>query len=350
MPERINAPKVAIIMPAYNAAAYIADSVRSVLAQSERDIELIVVNDGSKDETARILAGMAREDPRLRPMTVPNGGPAMARNWGIEAMQPGTSFVMFVDSDDMLAPDAVEYALQGAAQGAALTVFGFTIVGADGSKRDYCEPAQSIGPDEMEEAFPRLYKANLLNQVWGKLYKAELVTGPEAVRFRDYRWGEDRLFVFDCLERTGQICVLPACKYSYVMHKGESLITKYYDKKFQVCLESDRQAEALGERFGVKDQAVLRYMFAKSVFSCITTLFSPSCPLSHEEKLAAVREIVDNEQVKRRCRDAAGGLPVNALCAIVQSGSPALVLAAFRLVALAGQTAPRLFTAIKHRK
>ena len=350
MAEIKPAPKVAVIMPAYNAAAYIADSVRSVLSQSCRDIELIVIDDGSQDDTADILAGLAAQDERMRSITVPNGGPAMARNRGIEAVRPGTEYVTFIDSDDALSTDAVEYALKGAENGAELVIFGFTIVGADGSKRDYFEPQQELRPGDLGEAFPRLYKANLLNQVWGKLYKTELLTGEDSVRFKDYRWGEDRLFVFDCLERAGLVRVLPDCQYSYVMHSGESLITKYYDKKFQVCLEADEQAERLAGRFGAEDQSVLRYMFAKSIFSCITTLFSPSCPLNYGEKLAEVRRILNNDRVQRRCRDTRLGLSVEVLCAVLRTGSAPLTLAAFRMVALAGQAAPRLFTAIKHKK
>lgn len=349
MPETGNAPRVALIMPAYNAAAFIAGSVRSVLDQSCRDIELIVVDDGSADGTWQILTELAAEDSRLRPIRAENGGPALARNRGLEAVRPGTDYVMFVDADDALEPDAVDYALKKAA-GAELVILGFAILREDGGENRYTEPEQRLGPAELGEAFPRLYKANLLNQVWGKLYKAELVTGEKGVRFADYRWGEDRLFIFDCLERVRAVQILPACKYRYVMHKGESLITRYYDRKFQVCLLADRRAEELAERFGSEDRAWLRTMFAKSVFSCLTNLFSPSCGLSRREKREAVREIVTNEQVRRRCRDAAGGLPVRLLCAVLRSGSVGLTLLCFRLVAWVGRAAPRLFIRLKHKK
>lgn len=349
MPETGNAPRVALIMPAYNAADSIAGAVRSVLSQSCRDIELIVVDDGSGDGTGQILAELAAQDGRLRPIRAENGGPARARNRGLEAVRPGTDYIMFVDADDVLEPDAVAYALEKSA-GAELVLMGFAILREDGGESLYAEREQRLGPAELGEAFPRLYKANLLNQVWGKLYKAELLTGEAGVRFADYRWGEDRLFIFDCLERVKTVQVLPACKYRYVMHRGESLITRYYDKKFQVCLLADRRAEALAERFGSEDQAWLRAMFAKSVFSCLTNLFSPSCGLSSREKRDAVREIVTNEQVRRRCRDAAGGLPVRFLCAVLRSGSVGLNLLCFRLVAWVGRAAPQLFIRLKHRK
>ncbi len=349
MEETKTAPKVAVIMPAYNARATVEAAAESVLGQSFRDLELLVVDDGSTDGTGALLDRLAEKDGRLRPLRVENGGPALARNRGLEALKPGTEYVLFIDADDALAPDAVAYALAGA-EGADLVFFGYTILDARGGRRDYGEPEQSLGPADLGEAFPRLYKANLLNQVWAKLFRAELLRGADGIRFQDYRWGEDRLFIFDCLERSAKVRVLPESKYCYVMRPGESLITKYYGKKFQVCLEADRRAEALAERFGAGEAPALRYMFAKSVFSCLTTLYSPSCPLTGREKRAFARQVMREERVRRRCREAGSGLPTAVLCAVLRAGSPGLTLAAFRLVALAGELSPRLFMALKHRK
>ncbi|MBO5556438.1 MAG: glycosyltransferase family 2 protein [Oscillospiraceae bacterium] len=343
------APFTTVIMPAYNADGSIAASVRSVLDQTVPDLRLIVVDDGSTDRTRQVLDALAREDPRLLPLTVENGGPAAARNRALELLDADTDFVMFLDADDLLLPDALAYALEGTRAGADLVIFGFTILGTDGSLRDYCEPEQLLPAEELGTALPRLYKANLLNQVWGKLFRAEPIRRA-GIRFPDYRWGEDRLFVFSFLEQARSVHVLPDCKYRYIMHEGESLISRYYDRKFPVCLEVDQRMEALCRRFAVNDEADCRYMFAKSVFSCLTTLFAPSCPLGEEEKRQAVQQILDEPQVRRRCRDTRAGLPTELLCRCLRSGSAGLNLLVFRLVAWTGQTAPALFMALKHRK
>lgn len=343
------APKVAVIMPAYNAQEYIEGSVKSVLAQSHGELELIVVNDGSSDATGDILRRLAAGDKRLRPISVANGGPALARNRGLDEVSPDAEYIMFIDSDDALSPDAIEYALSGAENGADMVVFGYVICGTDGSEREYSEPEQRVPRAGLGGSLARLYKANLLNQVWGKLYSARLLR-ENNIRFRDYRWGEDRLFIFDCLEHVGEIRVLPQCKYRYIMHKGESLITRYYDKKFAVCLEIDCRVEKLCRELRVTDEEDFRYMFAKSVFSCLTNLYSRSCTLTAEEKRRIAKEIIGNERVKRRCRDTSGGLPTQTLCRVLASGSAGLTLAAFRAVARTGELAPALFIKLKHRK
>ena len=337
---------VTVIIPAWNAERYLEATLESLLNQSHRALRILVVDDGSTDSTPQILERIHRADPRLQYWTVPNGGPAKARNFALEQMPPETDFVMFLDADDLLLEDAVSYALEGA-EGAELVIFGFAIRQTDGTLLPYCEREQMLERRELGDSLPRLYKANLLNQVWAKLFSAELV---KDIRFPDYRWGEDRLFLFQALERAERVKILPECKHRYVMHEGESLITRYYDKKFRVCCEVDEAMERLCEELRVTEQADFRYMFAKSVFSCMTTLYARSCRLTKAEKRTVVSQIVNDPRVQRRCRACAGGLPVNLLCAVLRSRLVGLNLFVFRLVAWCGEHLPRLFTRIKHRK
>ena len=102
MQQNNTMPKTAVIMPAYNSAATIEASVRSILSQTVSNLVLIVVDDGSTDDTAAVLERLRAEDARLIPMTVPNGGPAKARNLALDAVPEGTEYIMFADSDDLL--------------------------------------------------------------------------------------------------------------------------------------------------------------------------------------------------------------------------------------------------------
>jgi glycosyltransferase involved in cell wall biosynthesis len=97
-------PTISVIIPAYNAARTVGAAVDSVLAQSFADFELLVIDDGSRDDTAEVVGG--REDPRVTCITTDNGGVATARNRGLQ--RAAGSYVAFLDADDAWAPRKLE--------------------------------------------------------------------------------------------------------------------------------------------------------------------------------------------------------------------------------------------------
>lgn len=103
---------VSVIVPAYNAGKYLGECLDSILSQSYRETEIIVVDDGSTDNTAAVADGYAVADSRLRIIRTPNRGVSAARNTGIETATG--EWIMFADSDDALLPGAIE-ALVGTA-------------------------------------------------------------------------------------------------------------------------------------------------------------------------------------------------------------------------------------------
>ncbi|MBL8579471.1 MAG: glycosyltransferase family 2 protein [Mesorhizobium sp.] len=94
--------KTSVIMPAYNRERYIGSALRSLLRQRmEADLDIIVIDDGSRDGTADVVRSFMREAPEIRLFQKPNGGVASARNAGLTRLLPETAFVSFLDSDDV---------------------------------------------------------------------------------------------------------------------------------------------------------------------------------------------------------------------------------------------------------
>lgn len=102
-------PLVSIIIPIYNAEAYIPRCVDSILAQTFADFELLLVNDGSSDGSLEICHQYANKDSRVRVLDKPNGGVSSARNLGLESAT--TEWVMFADADDWIEPNTLELAV-----------------------------------------------------------------------------------------------------------------------------------------------------------------------------------------------------------------------------------------------
>lgn len=127
------AARIAVIMPAWNAATTIGEAMASVVAQTLPDWELIVVDDGSTDDTLRLARALAASEPRCRVLAAPNRGVGTARNQGV--VGSSAPWVVFLDSDDWLLPDALSSFMRGsdADPGAGVIVGGWSRVTSDGT-------------------------------------------------------------------------------------------------------------------------------------------------------------------------------------------------------------------------
>lgn len=127
-------PNVSVVMPAYNCEAYIEIAIRSVMKQTYKDWELIVIDDGSTDATRSIISALAQEDERIKLICNPeNIGVAKTRNRGLELSKG--SFVALMDSDDMWRPEKLEKQLELAKKSGADVVYcSYGIIDENGEK------------------------------------------------------------------------------------------------------------------------------------------------------------------------------------------------------------------------
>src|SRR3954466_4977830 len=100
--------QVSVIVPCFNSAAFVGATLRSVIAQTSGDWECIVVDDGSTDGSADIVAVLAANEPRIRLIRQANRGVCAARNAGFRAASPEAAFVIFLDADDCLDTNALD--------------------------------------------------------------------------------------------------------------------------------------------------------------------------------------------------------------------------------------------------
>jgi glycosyltransferase involved in cell wall biosynthesis len=101
-------PLISVIIPAYNAQKTIRETIESVLNQTFKDFEIIVIDDGSQDSTVEIVSAFS--DPRLRLFSYPNAGVSATRNRGLA--QANSEFISFLDADDLWTPDKLEAQLR----------------------------------------------------------------------------------------------------------------------------------------------------------------------------------------------------------------------------------------------
>ena len=107
--ENINNPKVSVIIPVYNVRKYLAESLDSIINQTYKNLEIIIINDGSDDGSEIICEEYAKKDPRIKLIHRENGGLSAARNTGLDNMTG--KYVAFLDSDDAFIPETIEKSL-----------------------------------------------------------------------------------------------------------------------------------------------------------------------------------------------------------------------------------------------
>lgn len=205
------AAHVSVIMPAYNAAATVRASVASVLAQTHRNLELVVVDDGSKDASVAIVSQMAAADSRIVLWRQPrNAGVAAARNAGI-ALATGTH-VAFLDSDDRWHPEKLEVQLARLGQtGAKVAYSAYLRVDESGRVLSTVRPPPSVD-------YPDMLRSNRIGNLTG-LYDRSLGDA----RFQ--RIGhEDYVFWLEMVRRAGlAVCALHPQPLAYYLVRNNSL-------------------------------------------------------------------------------------------------------------------------------
>jgi glycosyltransferase involved in cell wall biosynthesis len=218
-------PKISIIIPVYNAAATLPDCLKSILSQEGVDFEVILVNDGSTDDSGFVCDSMAAEDSRVTAIHQLNGGVSSARNAGLEAAQG--EFVTFVDADDAL--------LEGVLKNMYTADADFVVAGYQKGSQT-CLPAEEhfFKGCEQVTSFLDTYISGgilpLLNTVWCKLFRLEVIRSAGLVFDTSLRYGEDKLFVLKYLTYINSVRTFPLPVYDYIVSDGSLSCDESSDK------------------------------------------------------------------------------------------------------------------------
>lgn len=220
-------PKVSVIIPVYNAEEYIEKTVVSLLNQTQRDIELILIDDGSTDNTGNLLKKIVSEDSRCKLIVQKNMGPGCARNAGMDVAQG--KYILFLDADDIYEKELIEelYCTAESAK-ADITICGAKVYNA---RWDMLYALSSslrfeVIPYEKTEFAPYDINEKLFQltggYVWNKLFRASFIRGIPA-KFPESYCYEDMAMLFTALIKADKIAVTYKELITYRIRKGSSL-------------------------------------------------------------------------------------------------------------------------------
>ena len=217
---------VSIIVPVYNVEKYIHRCIDSLVNQTVKEIEIILIDDGSTDNSLSICRQWVLKDNRIIVLEQDNCGVSIARNRGI-GISKG-EFLILLDSDDWLAKNTVEELLKEQRKSCAdCVVFGFKQTSGN-----IWAPAENKLYDTLsalKEDFPYWLNTELLSSSVNKLYKKSLIKELYPV---DMAFGEDLLFSLDYLEQCSSVSFIKAPLYQHEVFNVSSLTHTFNTKRF----------------------------------------------------------------------------------------------------------------------
>ena len=243
-------PKATVIVPVYNVEAYLEKCVQSILAQTEPDFELLLVDDGSTDHSGALCDQLAQKDPRIQVIHQKNQGLGGARNTGIQAA--AGDWVLLVDSDDWIEPELLEKTLEaGLREEADLVMFGFRSVDEQGNTlQTFVEDVPTDQGLTLKDHPDLLMTAP---SAWRRLYRRELLSRT-GILYPPRVWYEDIRTTPKLLAAASRVVFLNYVGYDYLSRTGSITKNQNADRNREILWAFDDllpyfQDQGLFERY-----------------------------------------------------------------------------------------------------
>ena len=228
-------PLISFIVPIYNVERYLQKCVDSILAQSYSNIEVVLVDDGSTDESVAICDSYANRDKRVQVIHKENGGASSARNEGLSFAHG--SYIAFIDSDDYVSPSMAEKLLDAISKtDSDLAMCNFAYTDELGNITESFSDDTKAGEYRTEELLRKVaagWTFGIL--VWNKLFKKELFDG--GLLFLEGRIAEDEMIAHRLLARVRKAVIIPDVLCFY-RHRTGSVTNSAFNEKNLDSLEA----------------------------------------------------------------------------------------------------------------
>lgn len=305
-------PQISIIVPAYNVEKYIEQCLTSLINQTYNNLEIIVVNDGSKDKTGEIIEKLARKDKRIVYIDQENKGVAEARNAALQEVN--SEFVMFVDSDDWIDLETCEVSINEIiSENADVVMFGYV--------REYTEKSlpkamfeqekvifegeevrnklhrRIFGPIEGELKSPEKLNAN--TTIWGKLYRTSIVKDIKFVSLKELGLCEDGYFNISVFKNVKKAVFIKKYFYHYrkVINGGSLTQNKdndIFEKEKRFYNKLNRVIE--NEKLPVEYKLALNNRMAVSLIEAGIMIVNSKCNVYEN-----IKKFLKSEEYKNAC-------------------------------------------------
>ena len=296
--------KISIIMPVYNVEQYVSKAIDSILDQTFKDFEFLIVDDGSPDESGAICDKYAEKDKRIKVIHKENGGAPSARNAAIDISRG--KYMYFMDSDDWAEPDMLAdmYAMAETYH-AQLVVAGFyidTYYSDTEYRTDHFKTEDAVysNAKSFRENAYRLFDKNLLYTPWNKLYLSEYIHQYH-LRFPQTFW-DDFPFNLSVVENVERVVVTSRQYYHFIRARAESETAAYRPDMYQKREEEHGWLVNLYKKWRImtpETKEMLARRYIERFIGCVENLTNPRCDLTYRDKRKEVKKMLGKKRVEK---------------------------------------------------
>ena len=288
---------VSVIVPIFNCGKYLEESIPAILAQTHKDLELILVNDGSDDNSLEICKKYAERDNRIKIISKDKSeGAGPARNSGIDVSVG--EYMMFIDSDDRIEPNMIELLLEAVTtNNCQVAVCGYDtyVETVENACKDRIYlPRKVYRNNEVKNFFAEYFPEGMAGYLWNKIYDATVIKANN-LRFPTMRRLQDGVFNIDFFNCAESCCVIEDILYHYRINAQSDMFRKlpadYYDLIKQFSQSFIQKKQNWGEFSNEK----IAVFLLNELGSCIENTFSKQWNMTSECRKKYFKTISEDE-------------------------------------------------------
>ena len=293
-------------MPVYNAEKYLKRSIESILNQTLKELELILVNDGSKDRSIDICREYEQKDSRIIVIDKKNEGACIARNTGIYLAKG--EYLQLVDADDYCELNMLEEQYELAkSTNAEVVMCGlkYDISLKNGEvlyEEDHYQNAILTEKQEIKEVMMDIINNMLFNYTHNKLYNLNFLK-ENNLQFTEWLpIDQDTNFNIDVFKQLNHLTLTTKSYYHYIKTFEETIVNRYHPEKFKVRTYRYERLIEMFKEFGIyteENKKQLASIYIHQVIECFEMYFHEKCPLTPKEKKQQIRSILLNQNIQQ---------------------------------------------------
>ena len=282
--------KYSVIIPVYNVENYLSRCIDSLLAQNYVDLEILLIDNGSKDQSGQICEDYAAQFSNITAYHIPNKGVGSARNFGLSKAKG--EFICFVDADDYLVGNLfsdVESQLDS-----QLDLLVFSYYNSIEKNLSEIDRSAKILPTEGKKdksdfiaLFQELWLTDMMYTVWNKIYRKEFLEEHQIV-FESYELGEDVRFNLNVYQHVNAVLLVKSCYYVYISGRIDSAMGQYNPNRMNYQLEELGKVDQLMISWNSHDEQFIDQIKARILMSNIQNISKQKMSLSKKRHYVEV--------------------------------------------------------------